>query len=537
MIQTRSHIIKRQVLEVSLTDKKDATDIQNRLSVVYRQNVIPLLDRIFSRLSPGDDLIKIEQLDIDIGTLHQRSLEEDFYYNVKNRLEEEFTKIVYKVREGVVQQNVQMIPAQNLIASGKQGLQSGVLQTLLSYFETGHFSWRSETKATDFSSLKETFLSFSWPEWFEKEIKSLSRFENIRLRIFDFTPIEKHKKLISQLYPNQVSLINDLVVDLKKLSEVMGLDWGANDPNDLTLINLILRRIAMDAAGEARVNNDSFIIPILTELITESSENRLKNPFSGQLESISWKVLDEKRLSKILKPIIKASIAEQNVINEDQETAKKTAKKPSHETSKTRSQFNKKKDQLVFPQRKNTKQVNPSIRNKEIEYSETDSFYVLNAGLILVWPYLQIFFRELGLLDDDLQFENEKKAWKAIHLLQYLCTGEEEQEEFEFLLHKILCGLKPDDFVPTQSDLTELEKEECINLLEVLIKNWPVLKNTSVQGLQKTFIQRQGVLSKGHDGWELKIERKGYDIVLDRLTWPIALIKLPWNDYLIHVKW
>ena len=134
MINNTSHIIKRQVLEVSLHQKKDVTHIQDRLSEVYNQKIIPLLDKMFSMLVPGEELVSIDQLDVDIGKLSMRNLEEDFYRIVKSRLEEEFTKIVYKVNQGISQPNVKLIaPAipTELPANQKQ---AESFAALLTYF-------------------------------------------------------------------------------------------------------------------------------------------------------------------------------------------------------------------------------------------------------------------------------------------------------------------------------------------------------------------------------------------------------------------
>jgi len=134
-------------------------------------------------------------------------------------------------------------------------------------------------------------------------------------------------------------------------------------------------------------------------------------------------------------------------------------------------------------------------------------------------------------------FKHEEAQWRAIHLLYFLATGNEATEEQELLLPKLMCDCPIDAFVLTHFELSDQEKEECHHLLETLIKNWSVLKKTSVKGLQTTFIQREGMLSRDGNVWLVQIERTSLDILLERLNWSISNIKLPWNDYLIQVKW
>ena len=154
----------------------------------------------------------------------------------------------------------------------------------------------------------------------------------------------------------------------------------------------------------------------------------------------------------------------------------------------------------------------------------------------MFWPYLQLFFKGLQLFDDN-GFKNQDTHWKAVHLLHFIVYGEETCEEHQFLLNKIICGIQPDEFVSPDISLTKEEKEECEHLIKVVIQNWKALKSTSIYGFRKTFLQREGLITKDHDGWLLKVQTQTLDVLLNRLTWPISIIKLPWNNHLIHVEW
>jgi hypothetical protein len=74
-------------------------------------------------------------------------------------------------------------------------------------------------------------------------------------------------------------------------------------------------------------------------------------------------------------------------------------------------------------------------------------------------------------------------------------------------------------------------------MLRSLIKNWPILKNTSIEGLRSSFFQRKGKLRKEDDAWRLIVEQKSYDMLLDHLAYSIAMIKLPWNKEILSVDW
>lgn len=167
---------------------------------------------------------------------------------------------------------------------------------------------------------------------------------------------------------------------------------------------------------------------------------------------------------------------------------------------------------------------------------EFDSEHISNAGLALLWPFLTMFFERLNLIKDK-KFINDEAKYRAIHLLQYLATEQEETPENDLLFNKILCGTDIYEPIPLGFKITENEIEECNALLQSVIDNWTVLKNTSIHTLRTTFLQKEGILSKQTNGWKLYIERTTIDVLLDRLPWGISMILLPWSNKMIYVEW
>jgi len=167
---------------------------------------------------------------------------------------------------------------------------------------------------------------------------------------------------------------------------------------------------------------------------------------------------------------------------------------------------------------------------------EIESKHIINAGLALLWPFLNIFFVRLNIVKDK-KFVSNEAAQKAVHLIQYLVTEKEETPEHELLFNKLLCGIDIYEPIPLGFKITENEKEECNALLQSVIDNWTVLKNTSIHALRITFLQKEGILSKQPNGWKLAIERTTIDVLLDRLPWSISMIALPWSNEMIYVEW
>jgi hypothetical protein len=124
-----------------------------------------------------------------------------------------------------------------------------------------------------------------------------------------------------------------------------------------------------------------------------------------------------------------------------------------------------------------------------------------------------------------------------VHVLEYLVSGLEEFPEFNLPLNKILCGMDVAEVLQPVSELTSSVKAECKLLLHEVIHHWSILKNTSIDGLRETFLQRNGKVSRVDNGWLLNVEQKGVDVLLNGLPWGIGVIKLPWIADTVFVEW
>ena len=160
-----------------------------------------------------------------------------------------------------------------------------------------------------------------------------------------------------------------------------------------------------------------------------------------------------------------------------------------------------------------------------------------NAGLVLLNPFLFFFFDGLGLLNKEKNFKSDQHAFRAVHLLQYLATGDSASPEHELSLNKILCGIDLNDPIPFDLLLTKKEKEECSHLITVVLERWGALKTKDAEALRNGFLRREGRLSFQGKGWNLFIERTTLDVLLDRLPWSLSMVKFPWRDDIIYVEW
>ena len=159
--------------------------------------------------------------------------------------------------------------------------------------------------------------------------------------------------------------------------------------------------------------------------------------------------------------------------------------------------------------------------------------FISNAGLVILSPFLPVLFERLKITDGNIIAD---KAL-ALHILFYLTTGKQNPAEFELVLPKVICGIGLSEIIVINKKLTADQKKESDELLSAVINHWSVLKNTSVEGLRSSFLQRDGKLSFADGSWLLQVEQKSYDMLLEQLPWNISMIRHSWMDNLLRTEW
>lgn len=161
---------------------------------------------------------------------------------------------------------------------------------------------------------------------------------------------------------------------------------------------------------------------------------------------------------------------------------------------------------------------------------------IYNSGLIIVWPFLTRFFEQLSLVKNG-EFVNEESRNRSVFLLQHLAFSRIDFPEYELAFNKLFVGLPLDRHLSPIAELTDDEIDLCTSLLNGLISNWDKVKSSSIEAIQETFIQREGILKIKKESIALVVEKRGVDVLLNSIPWNISLIKLPWVEKPMHVEW
>ncbi len=195
-------------------------------------------------------------------------------------------------------------------------------------------------------------------------------------------------------------------------------------------------------------------------------------------------------------------------------------------------------DKLIPEKVKQAKVVRPKnpFEREEQQGPLEEPVFIENAGMVLLWPFIGRCFTALGYTEKGL-FKDMASANRAVHLLQYMVTGEEQTPEYLLVLNKILCGIPLFEAVERDVILTAQEKEEAEVLLRAVIGNWQKMKTLTVPAFRESFLKRGGRITESEANWTLRVDQAAYDMLLDTLPWTIGMIKLRYMEKVLYAEW
>ena len=200
---------------------------------------------------------------------------------------------------------------------------------------------------------------------------------------------------------------------------------------------------------------------------------------------------------------------------------------------------------LFFDTNKEVFDSNKEVKTEEILNSDlllnegilaetVADYYVNNAGLILIHPFLKQLFENCKLLHKDNTINDPEVA---AHLLHYIATAKEQDYEHEMLFEKFLCNIPANQTINRNITLSDELKNHSNEMLQAVLENWSIMKDSSVALLQNEYLQRPGKIILSEDHPKVIVERKTQDILLDKIAWNLGIVKLAWKNKIIFVDW
>ena len=146
------HIIKKQIIQLQLDGKQDAFRIQQLISEYYWKEIIPILQKVFDSISKPGEIIRMDQLEIDLGAISIRDIEQGKWaINLETALKEQLIKFlsqVHKNNELQREPTILSVFRQWLYYMEKGWLPWNVLEVNEAWYEK-----TLQTLATDFKSV------------------------------------------------------------------------------------------------------------------------------------------------------------------------------------------------------------------------------------------------------------------------------------------------------------------------------------------------------------------------------------------------
>ncbi len=498
-----THIIHRVNLEIEVPEMRLANQVKDDAVRLLYNEILPKLEKYMDKLVPVDAHFQFNQLNINLEHLSEENFEKEFTRLILQVFHEKTEKLVEPIQLEKDQVNED---DEEVVKYSKEQM---AFESFLFFLETGRLPW-----------------------WSEKSGELLHE-QNL---------IEILNNSTSEFQVLLVSLLSENTVALERLLNQFSLQFIFS-----SIFQIIFKSIEVQKgfATEELASRIFGLLKIFADR-KKSDGQTLSNPeqiFFREVIRLIFsqeKVFHEQKLLDILnkfsaKPLVSFTLSESEapldfefLLNELRSEI-------------TSSDF---KDQQVsdFPEiEKLTEKVTEnqpkkiSKKSKKLEVEE-EGIFLDNAGLVLLHPFFDSFFKDFDLLTEG-QFKDIESQTLGVHLLHYLATKMELAAEYDLVMEKFICGWDPDLPIAREVALSQNMKDECETLLSAAIRHWSALKNTSPDGLREGFLQREGKLILNDFQNRLVIENKAQDVLLSFLPWGYSIFKLPWMESALYVEW
>ena len=525
-----THRIRRLRCLVSTSSQAEAFAIRKSLHDRWQDTFMPAFESAFDEIASADRIIHIPKLEIHLKVSSEQELLQVLPELIQQQLNEQLQSM-----------NLATIPTtQSGLVWQEATAQQDRLATLLHYLQTGLMPWQASYAST-------SEIAVDLKETCHQERSQLTNYLRNQSQTTSF-----YFRLLQLLTEAEsLAIVNVLLDEISP-------EWK-------TAITEFIRFVFNTAQSSLNSNKKwELVAAILSECLSRSLQH-LRPDFNKILNSfLSQTGIDRNAFITILPAA--AAVLFQPQSNSDRPTNPAilfqpqsnsdrpftpTTNPPPTENQKTAADENESMrsplnpDSRLFENRDELSNLESELSDYALTpaveiASASDEFplFVNHAGLVLIHPFISPFFEATGVKETGSKAIADSQMARAAALLHFLATGQTELYEYELGLIKILLGLEPETpLLVGEGLIQECDREEAETVLQSVINYWTVLKNTSVDGLRSSFLQRSGLLRKTENGWSLQVEHQSFDILLKHLPWSISIIKLSWMKQPLYTEW
>jgi contractile injection system tape measure protein len=516
MTRANRHRIQRQILELTVGSAAEGPAAHQALARPFWDCAVPELEHVFDRAAGPDELLRLERLELDLGTISGGEWPMEF----RRRLIAELTRTLAQftaVSEPGTDGRGNPRPAE-------------AWRQFLFFLAHGRLPWWAATPLKHWNAVLSNLSDAHWNtlrEVVSSDTRARSRLvysvsdEFLERAIACWSGVPKAARALHQLTPKHLAANGPR--QWRRGFWILVLDWiakgGFRSPHGgphLVRELMVLRDMCESETGQPRAFHGPADDPNRLEDRAGAVDDRdLPEPWRGWRLAQGDRALFEYdvsegpcgwRLSQGDGAPLKYDVSERPSGMEER-TGRAPAGSP------------------------------PPERASEKMRQEVDeeAIYLPGAGAILIHPFLEQLFRGRGLLEGRT-FRGSEARHRAVHLIGFLTFGRRELPEYDLVLAKALCGIELEEpLEPVQ--LEDEDVSACEALLRAVLEHWTALRSSSAEWLREQFFLREGKLEDVDSGRRLTIERRAQDVLLARLPWGFGVVGLPWLTGQIFVRW
>jgi hypothetical protein len=488
------HILQAVNVEVNTTSEPKAFELKSKIDSFLKENLFPEVGHLLDQLASSEEIKRFNSINLEIimkSTESFRTIIDQFVRQLRQKIAEAESELEVQKKSGLSRSKMPFVEKQ-----------PDMQDTFLYFLNSGRLPWYASPSILNEFTQPEMFNASLQDKLFVHKIEQLFiSIPNALERLVHQFDAEIIEGLIFQLSEGKNINREELLTKISRHSQNL----------KYLLYKLVINGLIGSKHQLAEVNYQY----LYSEMGIGNKSVRSGRKLIGEIyEILSLSNPDTKSIKDFADFINQAPVlTESDLLQLDQ------GKITGDQNTKLGSDL-----------------VSKSNDEQAIKNIDLKAVYIQNAGLILAHPFLWDFLTQTNCTDGSSQLLPEKKQ-KAVHLLHYLASGQEQEMEYNLTFEKFLCGIPLDSPVNRRFAISEQDKNECDDLLRSIIRHWPVLKNTSPDGLRQMFFQRNGKLNLQKAPFKLNVERKAQDILLEQLQWNISIVKLPWLNDLLFIEW
>lgn len=557
-----------------MASQEGAYDLQTRVLEIFKRRVLPRLDAEMTAAAPGQETIRLDRLELNLGKISEGDLTVGFTEKLVRTFQEELRKQLHPeaVVEGVE----------------KMSRLDGVLDVLAVYLEKGYLPW--QVQQADFSlekaladllasrpeALQQLLQRIYTPQVWKRLVRQLP--EAVLVQMLKQFASEALAEVIAALrkeaqssqlrktfFPNlsqpiwaaqlwELAIAWSIFPDQlhPRLKEFAGLEFvpRSNSVEEWTgwfQRAVVLQLEAADSLSTDHLSkaqlaaNTRMLVPGMTLKETQELETLLESEVELVAEVVQqalqqtlaeiWAGTERGDWRGILRHWV--NLVAQWEQEEKEGRLKVILKKEALEN------FFQKAGQLGIEPNPRALRPTPKAKSTlapKLKGQPEELLYINNAGLVLLNPFFQTAFENYGWWVDG-QFKDSSAREDAMWFVQLVGSHDPVESEADLILAKILVGMPLEEPVRLTPNLPEEMVNETDELVQAAVGYWSKLGQLSAADFRAAFVRREGRLKASGEGWQLKVDRQTLDILMEYLPWSIGVVRLPWMEHLLVVDW